>query len=170
MQRIFPLLFLILLFNKTYSQCADSSDATIDETINWITQKFNKHGERYLPPSIYKVRFEGTIMHISEIGMDVNFELKDTTSKFSIDLKNIDFNKTEVKDITKKGKRFEIVFYGENGKMSYWSQALGNLENIGFTMYFSPGEEQNLDVRIIKALKHAKCILGGNSKKQTEKF
>ena len=166
------LLFITLIIcNNSFGQCADSSDATLPETKEWIENKIKNHGGRNLPPTKYHVKFKENKLIITEIGLDKNFELKDSVSRFEIELKDIDVKNLKIREIG-KNDRFGISLNPINGKSIMKSESLGNITGIGFEIILQ-AENENLDKRLVKAIAHAVCLAGGNnqnSTKQTEKF
>ncbi len=165
---------LVIFLTQTLNlkaQCADSSDATIDETKDWIVGKINSIGGRLLPPSKYHASFRENRLIIKEIGINENFELKDTITRFEVDLKDIDLAKLEVRNIGKKGK-FGLSIIPKNQKSKFQSTAMGNMNGMGFEIIFQT-EQSDMDKRIIKAIRHAQCLINGNNKdidKPKEKF
>lgn len=159
---------IILLFGaKTFSQCADSSDATLKETTDWIASKINSYGGRNLPPTIYTVKFDSTQMTVYEFGMNDKFELKDSVAIVKINLRDFDLNKLTTRFVNKKNTRFALTFEAQGKKMTYRSPLLGNIDS-GYEIIIDCEKENDLPQRLIKAIKHGYCLSGGTTVK--EKF
>ncbi|MCX6291251.1 MAG: hypothetical protein NT126_05755 [Bacteroidetes bacterium] len=171
MKNILCLIAVLLFFQiNLFAQCADSSDATLKETTDWITTKINNFGGRQIPPSSYKVGFDGSVMMLYEFGIDENFELKDTVAIVKINLKDFDLSKLAIRYINKIRTRFGISFEAKDNKMSYTSPTLGKIET-GFEIIISSDKEPDLAERIVKAIKHGYCLSGGvNTSTIKEKF
>ncbi len=166
-------IFLLLFLSHSLSlkaQCADSSDATIDETKDWIIGKINSIGGRLLPPTKYHSSFKDNRLRITEIGMNENFELKDTITRFEIDIKDIDLSQLGLRNIGKKGK-FGLSIIPKNQKSKFQSSTMGNMNGMGFEIIFQT-DQADMDKRIIKAIRHAQCLVNGsnNNDKPKEKF
>jgi len=165
--------FILFLLNigQGHSQCNDTTDATLEETTSWISQKLNLYGYRQLPPVNYKVSFNKSEMKIIEIGMDSNLEMKDTVSIVKIRLENLDLSKLYFREINKAKNRFAMTLVGKGNSMYYFSRAMGKLENVPYEIILNADAEENLPERLIRALKHGYCISGGSTdKKVQEKF
>lgn len=162
---------VICLQTNLFAQCADSSDATLKETTDWLTSKINNFGGRQIPPTRYKVAFDGSQMLLYEFGMDENFELKDTIATVKLNLKDFNLRKLAIRYINKTKTRFAIEFEGKDNKMSYTSPTFGKIES-GFEIIISSDTETDLAERIVKAIKHGYCISGGITTTTTvkEKF
>ncbi len=172
MKAIISFVFVLFLFSsiEIYGQCNDSSNVTLDETKDWIVAKINAYGGRIIPPTKYYSSFKETKLKVFEIGMNDKFELKDTTTQFEIDIRDIDIAKLTGREIGKNGK-FGLSLNPKNGKSLLKSPILGALNGLGFELIIQTSEA-NMDERLIKAIKHAHCLVTGNSSnnKQQEKF
>lgn len=165
-----PTIIIFLLFvsiSNLLAQCPDSSDATLQETTDWIISKIESYGGRSLPPTRYEVKFEGSQMTISEFGFDSNLEIKDTVSVVKVNLRDLDLNKLETHSINKSNTRYALIIDAKENKMSYHSPILGEM-GTGYEMIIDCSKQSDLTSRIIKALNHCYCLSGGNTVK--EKF
>ena len=160
-QIIATLLIFLLFACKVNCQCQDSTEVSLDDTKSWLISKINSYGARSLPPTKYYSVFSNNTWTIYEIGMNEKFELKDTTTKFEIDIKDINTEKLNIREIGKNGK-FGLSINPINGKSTMQSPALGTLNGLGFELIIQ-SEEDNLDKRLVKAIKHAHCLVSGSS-------
>ena len=106
-------------------------------------------------------------MTITEFGIDVNLELKDTVSVVKVYLKNLDIDALVSHPVGKSTTRYNLTINANETKMSYRSPTLGEM-GTGYEMIFDCSQEPNLTTRMIKALKHGYCLSGGTTMK--EKF
>ena len=159
---------IIYLSNLAKAQCQDSSDATIKETTEWLVRKINAYGGRTLPPVMYKASADSSIITIFEIGLNENFEIKDTISVCQFNLKDIDLTKMSVRYLNKNKTRFAIKLESKKKKAIYYSKTL-KIYGFEFEIFVNCEQEMDLPLRFIKAIRHGYCISGGN-KEEKEKF
>jgi hypothetical protein len=166
--------FLLLfgsLFSSAYAQCPDSTDASLDETKEWISNKINTLGGRIIPPTKYLCFFQGDMFSVYEIGINENLELKDTVYFFQIELEDIDLNKLSIRRIGNNG-RFGITIEPINGRSKAIVPLLGNIEGIGYELILQSDDIQ-MEKRIRKAITHAFCLVDAKPNKKPrykEKF
>ena len=164
MNKLTKFIFIIVLILSSkinsIAQCADSSNATLKETTDWITSKIESYGGRNFPPTRYAVKFDSSKMTIYEFGMNDKFELKDTVAIVKINLRDFDLNKLEIRYMSKSHNRFGLSFTAKENKMSYRSPTLGQIPT-GYEMIISCEKEPDLPQRMIKAIKHGCCLSGG---------
>lgn len=159
-----------LCFTSTIAkaQCQDSSDATLKETSEWLVRKINTYGGRTLPPVTYRASADSSIITIFEIGLNENFELKDTVSVYQFNFKDLDLTKMSVRYLNKGNTKFAIKLESKNRKAIYYSKTL-KAYSYNFELFINCAEEMNLPLRFIKAIRHGYCLSGGN-KEEKEKF
>ena len=175
MKKIYQILSVVFILgftnNFVQAQCPDSSDATLKETTDWLKSKIESCGGTNIPPTIYKVKFDSSVMTVYQIGIDENFLLQDTAVIVKLNLKDLDLKNLKVRDINKEGTRFGIQLMAKGNKMSVKSNELGISYDFGWEMIFVLKTDPDLSKRIVKAFTHAYCISGGNSSTTTkEKF
>jgi hypothetical protein len=175
MKAIITLTILCLsLFSKapdnTVTQCNSGSDATLEETKEWITTKVNQYGGRVIPPSRYTLEFRDNVFFLAELGLNIRYDFTDTLSVYQIELKDINADKIKPNKVGKEN-RFSIHIEPSNGKSKLRSKLAGKVEGAGFEVIIT-SEEPNLDTRMVKAFKHCVCLVkGGNVKNNAqEKF
>ena len=175
MKQILKLFILLSLFAlsscATYAQCADSSDASLDETKEWIVNKINSIGGRILPPTKYISLFNGDQFTVYELGIDSNLDLKDTLYCFQIEIQDIDLNKLAIREISKNG-RFGLSIESLIGSSKLITPIVGPISGVGFEIILQ-SDDPNMSKRITKALKHAVCIVSSDPAKKIkskEKF
>lgn len=162
-QIIAVLFFMGVTNNFVLAQCPDSSDATLKETTDWLKSKIESCGGTNIPPTIYKVKFDSSVMIVYQIGIDENFLLQDTAVVVKINLKDLDLKNLKVRDINKEGTRFGIQIMAKGNKMSVKSKELGVSYDFGWEMIFVLKTDPDLSKRIVKAFTHAYCVSGGSS-------
>lgn len=167
MKKIAAVFLLFFCAQSLFAQCPDSSDATLQETTDWLVSKIEAYGGRNIPPTRYEVKFNASQMTITEFGVDINLELKDTVSVVKVNLKNLDLDALESHPVGKSSTRYALTINAKERKMSYRSPTLGEM-GTGYEMIFDCSKESNLMMRMVKALKHGYCLSGGITVK--EKF
>ncbi len=162
--------FLVLLgwVSNVFAQCQDSSDATLKETTNWLVEKINGYGGRALPPTNYRASADSAVITIYELGLNENFEIKDTINVCQFNLKDLDLTKMSVRYLNKNNTRFALKLELKKQKAISYSKTLF-VYNSAYEILINCTQEMDLPLRFIKAIRHGYCLAGGN-KEVKEKF
>ena len=164
------LLLLVLMFGglNAFAQCQDSSDANLKETTTWLVEKINGYGGRALPPTTYRASADSAVITIYELGLNENFEIKDTINVCQFNLKDLDLTKMSVRYLNKNKTRFALKLESKKQKAISYSKTLF-VYNSAYEILINCTQEMDLPLRFIKAIRHGYCLAGGN-KEVKEKF
>ncbi len=154
-------IFFLFTISKGLAQCQDSSDATLKETTAWLVTKINTYGGRALPPTTYRASADSSILTIYELGLNENFEIKDTINVCQFNLKDLDLTKMSVRYLNKNKTRFGIKLESKKQKAISYSKTLF-VYSSAYEILINCTQEMDLPLRFIKAIRHGYCLSGGN--------